>query len=125
MIFFFFGSIKPHISRLPSLPARCPNCFDPSPTVYQYKHQNKLEIFFIPVWWFKPKLYWVCERCKWRGTTRPEEEQIRRLEEAELKRQREPLPTWGLTRCNNCNMEINVSGRIKYCPYCGKSVENE
>ncbi|CAG8565611.1 8010_t:CDS:2 [Diversispora eburnea] len=123
MFFFFVCSLSPHFTRLRTSPTRCPNCLDPSPTVYQYKKQNRLSIFFIPVWWFKSEDIWHCEKCNWDGRARPEEDQIRRSEETEMVQQLGPLPTWGLTRCRNCNKEINVSGRIKYCPYCGNSVE--
>ncbi|KAF0493798.1 zinc ribbon domain-containing protein [Gigaspora margarita] len=124
MIFFLIGSLAPQITRLSSSPVRCPSCLDPSPTVFLNKSQNKLSVFFIPVWWFKPKYLWICERCKWTGSTRPNDEQVRQREEAELTlRQRQPLPTWGLRKCKTCDKEINVSGRIKYCPYCGSPVQ--
>ncbi|CAG8612871.1 6685_t:CDS:2, partial [Scutellospora calospora] len=99
-------SLVPQITRLNSLPARCPHCLDPSSTVFLHKYQNKLSVFFIPVWWFKAKFLWICERCKWTGNTRPDDEQVRQREKAELTlRQRQPLPTWGLRKCKACNKE--------------------
>ncbi|CAI2167981.1 14504_t:CDS:2 [Funneliformis geosporum] len=84
---------------------RCPNCLDPALTVNLYKVQNQLSLFFIPIWRSKAKYLWICDRCKWTGLSRPEE-QVR--EETELGQQNPPLPTWGLTRCTNCSMECSL-----------------
>ncbi|GBC03223.1 hypothetical protein RclHR1_05010023 [Rhizophagus clarus] len=74
MFFFFVGSYAPKLSRMMSSPGRCPNCF--TPTVYHYKVQHQLSIFFIPIWQTKSKYLWICDRCKWTGFSRPEEQEI-------------------------------------------------
>ncbi len=72
---------------------RCPNCLDPIPTVYYYKVQHQLSVFFIPIWRTKAKYLWICDRCKWTGFSRPEEQIIREREDTLLRQQSPPLPT--------------------------------
>ncbi|CAJ0913439.1 14559_t:CDS:2 [Entrophospora sp. SA101] len=124
-MFFFLVTFRPQLTRRIVAPVRCPSCLDPNPTVYSYDFQHRLEAFFIPIWWFSKKEIWKCEKCNWAGDEKPDEQEIRKLEERDLMmQQRPPLPTWGLTTCPSCKMEINISGRIKFCPYCGNQVIN-
>jgi hypothetical protein len=35
----------------------------------------------------------------------------------------EPIHNLGITRCGNCNCEIDKYEGIKYCPFCGRKVK--
>ncbi|CAG8458308.1 11220_t:CDS:2 [Ambispora gerdemannii] len=124
MFFFFFGGLAPKLKRLPtSLSARCPNCLDRTPTMHQYLSEQELTIFFMPIASFGKKTLWVCENCHWTEKNRPDEERIRQIEQEEMTQQPAPLPTWGIRTCPSCQKEINVSGRFRFCPYCGNEIQ--
>ncbi|CAG8469289.1 12027_t:CDS:2 [Ambispora leptoticha] len=124
MFFFFLGGLAPKLKRLStSLPARCPNCLDRTPTMYQYQSEQEFSVFFIPIVAFGKKTLWICEKCRWNEKNRPDEERIRQIEREEMTQQAAPLPTWGIRQCPSCKNEINVSGRIRFCPYCGDEIQ--